>query len=480
LKIISFDNSKKGIAKNAFLGFVFQFLIKFKGIIILPLVVHFLPKSVLGEWRLITTTVSILLPIITLNIIDGSGMFFSGDTEKRKVRIKFYTIFNITLLIVGLFSIVAFFARNFFELLDKYTLAIILYFISLVLSKLSRFLYEVYQKSKKLLLINMIIEYGGAAFILLLILLGVKNVYTLLIPITTLNLIVSIVIFYEVNREIKYTLSINRKFIKRVLPVSIPLIPVYIAEWLLASVGIYFLQLYFGTATVGVYSVLLSIASLMLTLRATLQFFWFSTCSNMIQTNKLDEFQVILTGTLKVYIFFGFMALVVYSFFGKDLVNILANKNYNIIIKPLYFTALGYVFLVFSSIWNGILYASAKTKKIFINYLITAIVIVLLSAFLIRKFDIMGASLAYMIGNIVLFTSMFLSVKKIKFGFNKREKYINSFLIILITIITILHLFQVEQVYNTIIGFLIILIVSIIVVKTKYLELADVLKIFKK
>lgn len=480
MKIISFDSSKKGITKNAFLAFVFQFIIKFKGIIILPLIVNFLPKAILGEWRLISTSTAILLPIITLNILDGSGMFFSGDTEKRKVRIKYYTVFNFSLIITTIFILASLFFKSYIKIFDDYTLALVLYFISLVFAKLSRFLYQTYQKSQTLLTINLIVEYGGAVLTLALILLGVRNIYSLLVPMIVLNLLVSFALFPKINKEIKYAFYFNKKFIKKVLPISVPLIPVYVAEWLLSSIGIYFLQIYFGTEVVGSYSVLLSIASLMLTLRATLQFFWFSTCSNLLQNNMQNEFQLILTETLKVYFSFSLFAIIVYKFFGADLVNILANENFYNVIKPLYFTAFGYVFLVFSTIWNGILYALGQSKSIFRSYLITAVAIIVLSALLVKKFEIMGASIAYMLGNIILFSTMFFSVKGISFGFSKKDNVINSIFVVLIIAVSLLHLFSINQFYNRILGLVLLALIAFVIIGSGYIKPLNVLKIFKK
>jgi O-antigen/teichoic acid export membrane protein len=480
LGIISFDSSNKGIAKNAVLGFVFQFIIKFKGVLILPLIVHFLPKETLGEWRLISTSIGILLPVISLNILDGSGMFFSADIEKRRVRIKYYSILHLVLILTSIFTILSLFFKSYSKLFNEYTTALILFFISTVLLKLSIFLYQTYQKSSKLLIINLIVEYGGALLTLILIFYGIKNIYTLLLPIIVLNFITATLLFPKIFKEIKYGCYLNFSFIKKILPISIPLIPVYITEWILSSVGIYFLQYYFTMEVVGSYSVLLSIASLLLTLRATLQFFWFSTCSNMLQNEKHDEFQKILTEVLKMYIVFGLLALILYGFFSKDLIHILANKSYDAISKPLYFTALGYVFLVFSSIWNGILYSLGKSKRILWNYLAASLVILFLSAFLIKKYEINGASFAYFMGNLVLFILMYLSVKDLKLNFNKKEKSINILFVGVVLFISLFQFVEIEEYLKRIIGGGLLLSTVFIIYFSNYITPKKLLTLFKK
>lgn len=480
MKLISFDNSNKAIAKNALIGFVFQFFIKFKGVLILPLIVHYLPKEILGEWRLISTSIAIILPIITLNVLDGSGMFFSSDTEKRSVRVKYYSLLHLTLLLISIFVVFSIFLRPYIQIFNQYTFSLILFFISSALLKLSIFLFQTYQKSVTLLKINVFVEYGGVLLTLLLIFKGVKNIYTILLPIIVLNFVSILILTPMILREIKYKFYFNIKFIKEVLPISIPLIPVYITEWILSSVGIYFLQYYYTVEVVGSYSVLLSIASLLLTLRATLQFFWFSTCSNMILNNKHVEFQKILTEILKIYFTFSLIALLFYGFFSQDLISILANKNYMIIEKALYFTALGYVFLIFSSIWNGILYAYGKSKIILNNYICTAFVILGLSYLLVQKYEINGASFAYMTGNVVLFVLMYISVKNLNMNFSKKEKYINTLFFIVILFVSLCQFVEIDNFYRRIIGVVLFFLVLLIIYFSKYILPKKLITLFKK
>jgi O-antigen/teichoic acid export membrane protein len=480
LKIISFDNSNKGIAKNALLGFVFQFIIKFKGVLLLPLIVHYLPKEILGEWRLISTTITIILPVITLNVLDGSGMFFSADTEKRRVKIKYYTILHLTLILTSVFTILSLLLKHYIQLFNEYTADLLLFFISSVLLKLSIFLFQTYQKSSRLILINLFVEYGGALLTIVLIFRGIRNIYSLLLPMIILNFITASILFPKILNEIKYDFHFDLKFIKKVLPISIPLIPVYITEWILGSVGIYFLQYFYSIEVVGSYSVLLSIASLLLTLRATLQFFWFSTCSNMLQNSMQIEFQKILTEILKFYFVFCLLALVIYGFFTQDLINILANGSFNSIKRPLFFTSLGYVFLIFSTIWNGVLYSLGKSKKILWNYTLTSILIVLLSLLLIKKNGINGASYAYMIGNIFLFILMYKSDTGIKINFIRKDKIINIIFIVIFMLISVFQFINIDEYVKRIIGGGVILLIFIIIYTSRYIVPRKFYSIIKK
>ena len=406
-EIISFNTKSSVIAKNALLGFLLQALLKFKGVIILPIIVHFLSREVIGEWRIITASVAILLPIISLNLFDGSGMFFSSDLDKKSVRNKYYTVFN-TALILEAFSAILFCVFGVFYKgeFSGIVLPVFLYFVTMYNYKMGIMLLQTYQKSKRLMIINLIAEYGGVALSLVLLALGVRSVMVFLIPPIAIYTIVFIYMFICINHEIPYCLSIDFGFLKKTLPISLSLMPVFLAEWVLASIGIFAIKHFAGTAEVGSFSVLTSLASLVLSLRATLQFFWFSTCSNVMKTDY-DKFLKIFSVVVKAYLFILALLVVLYGLLSRELILILANEEYLPIRKDLFFFVLGNCLMVFSCIWNGMMYAKGESLKILSSYLTASLVTALLSWFGAKYVGITGACVAYFIGETVLFVMMF-------------------------------------------------------------------------
>ena len=433
MQIVSFNTSDSAIAKNAGLGFILQFLIKFKGIIILPIIVHFLPKEVIGEWRIITTTVSILLPLISLNLFDGSGMFFSADVDKDSVRNKYFSVFNVTLMLEAGALLLAFLFKLFYS--GPYAdilLLVALYFAALYNYKLSIMLLEAYQKSSVLMWINLAVEYGGVLVSLLLIALGYRDIRVFLIPPVLFFMSAAIFMFIQINREIPYQLHIDRAFVRKTLPVSISLLPVFLAEWVLSAIGVYAVRYFLGETEVGFFSILLSLASLILSLRATLQFFWFSTCSHMIQ-NGDPGFPVILKRVIKAYLLLIVLALECYGFFSHLLLVIMANGEYTIVDRDMFIFVLGNALMVFSCIWNGILYARKEGVRISSSYLAAGAVTALLSPLLVRFWGMTGACVAYFVGNVILFFSMFLSLRgKLDIRFTPSERRMTVFLLALV------------------------------------------------
>jgi len=327
LSLISFDTSNGAVAKNAGFGFLFQFIIRIKGIIILPIIIHFLTREDLGSWRIVTTTTSLLIPLITLNLFDGSGMFFSYDFEIDSVTRKFSTIISFVLFLFVVIICPLAFVLNTISVTKEFWLPIIIYVFTSIAFKAATMLYQVYQKSKILVFINFIIEYGSAILTIIL-LLRYPNYWSLLLPIYFVTFLITIIMFFRIYREIKFGLYIDKKFLKNVLKISIPLIPVFISEWLLSFIGVYLLGFFGQLSEVGDFSVLLSISGIFLTLRTTLQFFWFSTCSNLIGSKKNDEFNSIYILIVKTYLSIIFIGLIIYIFFINDFIVLFTSKEF--------------------------------------------------------------------------------------------------------------------------------------------------------
>jgi len=463
------------------MGLVAQALIKFKAVFILPIIVHYLTKEDIGIFRIITTSAGFIIPLVTLNIFDGSGIFLSSDFNKESLAKKYSSLISSLLIIL---PITLFLAGTFlflFNTTHPYWVLIIIFVFSSVIFKAFLTPYQAYQKSKKIVLINFINQYANAGLTLIMIFLIVKNYYSLFIPVIVLQLMIAIYLYFDIKKEIPIKYYIDKGFIKKVIKVSLPLLPVYIGEWLLASLSIYFLAYYYGIEEVGLYSVAFSIASLILILRATLQYFWFSTATNLLQNNQMDNFVKIYKNVIKVYLTVIVVGVIFYLFFNHLLINILANKNYIAAQTPIIVLALAFGFFVFSSIFNGVLYGLGETKIIFYGYLFSGVLTVLTSWFLVKNFSVLGAALSSLIGYLMLCFFLFFMVnKKIRFStysiFNKHN-IIMSIYFLLSVFITF---YITNEILKYLFGFLIIAALSATLLITKTFNFSLITDIFRK
>ena len=469
--IISFEANKSAVFKNAALGLLFQFLIRLKGIITLPIIVHFLSKEDLGSWLIIYTSASLILPIITLNLFDGSGMFFSSDFDNESVTRKYSTILSSVSYIVLVLIVPVAFILHYLTITKSFWLPIIIYLLISIVFKAAIMLFQCYQKSKLLVIVNFILAYSSI-LLTLLVITKYRSYLSIVGPIIVTQLIVSILLFARIYKEIKFKSYIDKFFLREVLKIGIPLIPVYITEWLLSSIGVYMLGYFGQLSEVGSFSVLLSISGIFLILRTTLQFFWFSTCSNLIRSEKITEFNSIYQLIVKGYIYLIISGIIFYTFFINDIINFLASKEYIQLATPIIITVIGNAFLIFSSINNGILYAVARTKEILLSYLVSSLTVVVISLLLIPQYRILGAALGMVIGNFVLQLMLQLFSKKAKVV----KKIDGLFLVLFISFLIIILSYYISHLKMSFLlirtlGVIILVLYTIFIVQLKFLPL---------
>ena len=467
--LIGFETNEKAIFGNALGGLFFQFLIRFKGVIILPLIVHYLSKETIADWRIITTTVSVLLPLLTLNILDGSGLYFASDFDKKSIEKKYSSIINLSFVLL-LFSIIPLFIKikHDPELAELLILIISTLFVNYIF-KIAVFIPQVYQKTKKLLIVNFISEYLSAAITYYLLYNNWSNIYTLVIPIFTINIIVSIWLFILLLKEIKFRLFyIDFEFIKKTLKISLPLIPVFFTEWIISSFCIYILEYYHGKKIVGEFSIALSISTLILTLKATLQYFWFSTCSNLIVNNNIEKFNNFYLVISKVFLFGILLCFIFYSFFSNDLILLLSSKEYSSMNIPINILNFGFGFMILATMLNGILYALSKTKVILYINIITAFISILIAYLTIPSYGVIGASACILISNLILYLGMLILIKK-QINLPKLNIFPLLFFSFLFITIGFYSFYNFEPLINTGIGILILTIFTIIGLKLEFL-----------
>ena len=270
-------------------------------------------------------------------------------------------------------------------------------------------------------------------------------------------------------KEIKFRLFyIDFEFIKKTLKISLPLIPVFFTEWIISSFCIYLLEYYHGKKIVGEFSIALSISTLILTLKATLQYFWFSTCSNLIVNNNIEKFNNFYLVISKVFLFGILLCFIFYSFFSNDLILLLSSKEYSSMNIPINILNFGFGFMILATMLNGILYALSKTKVILYINIITAFISILIAYLTIPSYGVIGASACILISNLILYLGMLILIKK-QINLPKLNIFPLLFFSFLFITIGFYSFYNFEPLINTGIGILILTIFTIIGLKLEFL-----------
>lgn len=392
---------KLNVKQNIIYSFILQFLIKFKGIISLPIITYFLLPEEVGKWKVIISLASAITPFISLNIFDGGAVFFTRSDNKEEIERLFSTCINFIIITFTIFSLVLIvFVEN-----DKFEIGLVLLMIfNNLIDQISSFLYIVFLKSYKLLKFKIIKEYGALMLIILLLML--KGDYKSIIYSTVIvTFIISIIQLINIFKQYKYYLIIDVLSLKKILKNSLILLPMFSMNWIMNSLDTFFIKYFNGDSMVGIYSIAYSISSMVLFLSQALNLFWFPMVTKLLVKDKTKFCNIYSRYVPKIY--YGiYLTLITITIFSTELVKIFASKEYLYATSILGIITFCYLTQIMLQIFTAPLYSEQKNKMIVFAYIVGAIANVFMNIILINKYDIVGASIStlvsYMIVEIIL------------------------------------------------------------------------------
>ena len=401
-------NREKTLIKNTIIYTIANFGSKFLSFLLLPVYTYYLTTGDYGYFDLITTTVSLLIPLITFQINDGLYRYLleSNNTKESSDYISnafFVTMKN--LLIFNLLYIILIQFKSF-----RYDYIILLQLdLSIVVglwSQISRGLKRNIEYAISGIITTIIILVSNILFI------TVMNygVGSLIIS----NILASIisVIYLDYRLGIHYYIKFNlkNKIIKRNLMVySIPLIPNVVSWWLMNLSDRYFLNFYKGIEANGIYAVSNKFPAILITVNSIFYLAWQESAISEYKSKDKNEFYSKMFNLLVVL---EFTAVIILLPFTKLIMKyIVDNKFYSawLFIPFLYFAA---IFNAFSSFYGTGYQSSKETLGAFYTSMYGAIINILLNMLLIPIMGIQGAVLSTMVSFLIIWLVRLQQTKK--------------------------------------------------------------------
>lgn len=427
-------NKYKKLGKDFILLFIGNFSSKILVFLMVPFYTSCLSTEQYGVADLITTTVTLLCPILTLTI-NEAVMRFSLDKEIEKEK-----VFSIGLYISG-FSIILMIAIipiiYLSQSLRNYTMLVLAYYIANVLNVLLSQFTKGIDKVKTYTISGIIQTVLNVCLNILFLLVfrwGIEgylwaNIIGLLAG----------MLFSCVNiKANQYVVSIKKsdwKLIRDMLVYSLPLIPNNLAWWVTNSSDKYMVSFFLGTASLGVYSVAYKIPSIMTTIT--------SLFSMAMRISSVDGFgskesEKFINNTYKVYT--AFLAIVTSLIIGGSefIGRILFQKEFFIAWKISPILLIGFMFFSLAE-YLGVIYLAAKqTEQILITCLIGAGINILLNILLIPLFGNNGAAIATSASYFVIWLFRIIGCQRyVKIHINLTEYLINCILLIFTMMVTL-------------------------------------------
>ena len=448
-------NKYKYLLKNVGLLTISNFGTKILSFILIPIYTNYLTTAEYGTFDIYATTISLLTPLLTLNIIEAV-MRFSLDTNSLKKDIFSIGIKHIA---ISIFILMVFVIINkvigIFPILNEYWILFLLLYITDVFYSICT------QFSRGLEKVKSIAISGAMNTIVLLLLnvtflvyfkMGLKGYflsYILSYIFPTLYLILknNLYNYIKVEKLDKTTSKIMKKY-------SIPLIFNTIGWWINNVSDRYIVTWICGVNANGVYSIAYKIPSILNVLQSIFSQAWTLSAVKEINNKKNDFY-------LKIYKIYNLVFVLTCSLLillDKPIAYILFSNEFFNAWKYAPFLMISVVFGSLSGLLGGI-FSAVKNSKIFANTtMYGAIINTILNVILVKVIGPLGASIATLCAYIVVWGIRLYYAKRIVNLNIDLYKDIISYVILIIQSIAILII------KNNIIFWIEILLIIILII----------------
>lgn len=211
-----------------------------------------------------------------------------------------------------------------------------------------------------------------------------------------LTAIIFYYLLYKKNFHLVTPLKWNRELFNKLLKYAIPSILVTSVYSLITSTDIFFLTIFRGLREVGVYNVILPLASIPMVLLIPLSNFFLPLTSDLMEDEK-DKVSKIVEALLIYIPFFVFYFAMFIIIFPQASVSFLFGSKWaSLVGNTLPILAMGVIFTNLSYYLSIITLGMGFIKERLRISIILAIVNLILSCILIYAFGILGAVLAYL------------------------------------------------------------------------------------
>lgn len=420
---------------------------------LIPLYTYYLTTSEFGLVDLLTTTISLLIPLITLSVFDSVLRFvMDKNYDKSSVLINAIVVAIIgNALLLSIYPIL---------LLILPFHGMLLYFYLLLLLQSVNSIFMQYIRAKgfiKLFAVSGIVN----AFTLLFANIVFLVIYNMGIEGYLFSLIIASIVsslFIFIMGELWSDLQlckINIKLAKEMLKYSIPLIPNALMWWIMGFSDRYIITYYLGLSATGLYAVATKIPSILIIINSIFFQAWQMSAIEEVNSKEKSKF------FSDVFNIFSCVMLLSTSFILLHLklfMDILFADSFSKSWEYVPFLLLGVVFSSFSGFLGTNYIAVKKTVGVFKTSIIGAVINVFLNIILIPVVGAIGAAIATMFSFAIIWllrvkdTKKFVSIKL------NIKKLLLTIIVIKVQILVLYLGFSYEYLIQVCLFFIILLI----------------------
>lgn len=443
-------NREKDLAINSVIIGMGMFLPKIAALVTLPIVTGNLSKIEYGYYDLIVVLISLVLPLLTLQI---QGAAFRFLVDKRSDNQESSAIVTNILFFVFAISVPVVIAGYFFIHMfpTETRIVICLYFLADIILQNVQSICRGLGNNKVYSISCVLNAFINMALVVLFISVLKFKLDGVLLSLLLANVITTLIVFVWLRLWHLIKISeIRFAVIKEMISYSWPFIPNNLSSWVMTLSDRILLALFLGVEVNAVYAVSKKIPNLLTSVQSTFSLAWLENASLADSDDDKDQyfskmFDVVFNIVL------GACALLIGM--SRILFNILIKGDYKDAYYQMPVLFLGMFFMTLSSYLAGIYVADKRTMEIGVTTTIAAIINLVIDLIFIPFIGMWAASISTLISYAFLFIYRIIDLNKYHhISYKKKRLILLIGLIILLCIISELNIFVLDCI-TTIIGF---------------------------
>ncbi len=392
-------NKSSVLLKNTLIYTIGNLGAKILSFLLVPLYSFFLIKSELGYYDLMLTSVSLLVPFVTVQISDATYRWLldaKEDEDKKKAAISngLFMLMISAVLFFMVYMIVSVFWRFSYSF----------YFVAiLLLSGLLPFLQQVIRGLGN----NKLYSFIGIANSLFLVafnlifIAGLKMKLEGLLISTIIANVLSITLIcfkIKIGRLFSYTL-VSKKEIRAMLHYSWPLIPNMISWWLINEVNRFIILIKLGADSNGIFAISNRFPAIIIILNSIFMLSW---QDHAIGAQKDQEKDVFYSKVFNVFMGLELSVVIFLTAISHYTVRYLVGPGFQDAWKFMPMLYLSVAFSSFAGFLSVGYLAAKKTKGIFTTSIVSSVVNIIISYSLIDKWGLYAPALGTLTGFVLM------------------------------------------------------------------------------
>lgn len=400
-------NAYKKLIKNSGVFAIANLGSKLMSVLLVPFYTHVLNTEQYGTIDMIMTTISLLLPIISLSVFDATLRFTVKSEHDDKTI--FTSSFVVSIIGDFIFLLMYPILSKISLIKDYLPLFYTMVFFQSINSIFAQFARGI--GKVKVFAVNGVINTFITLVLNILLLakfhMGIEG-YFISIVIANLVCNMYLIVSTKIWRYFNIS-SYSNKIAKEMLLYSIPLIPNSLMWWIMNASDRYVVTLFLGVSANGIYAVAHKVPTLLNLLNTIFFQAWQLSAIEEGNSKKKSEFYTNVFNIFSIIMLLGSSAILIVI---KPVMVFFLSDGFKSSWKYVPFLLLAVVFTSFSAFLGTNYIAMKKTKGVFKTSLIGAIINIILNFILVPIIGLNGSGIATMISFFIVWVIRIYDTKE--------------------------------------------------------------------